>query len=105
MPVDAAAVAGTNQFGHPNTPTEIMNGGICVKKCPESGDDITDTTKFESYSDLTFLISSGMNTSAYSSRDIVNICMPQLRKMEEERPNDYEAYKSVVEEVGDSSYG
>lgn len=46
-----------------------------------------------------------MNTSAYSSRDIVNICMPQLRKMEEERPNDYEAYKSVVEEVGDSSYG
>lgn len=104
MPVTTSA-AQSNQIGHPNSATEIMNGGICVKKCPESGDDITDTTKFESYSDLTFLISSGMNTSAYSSRDIVNICMPQLRKMEEERPNDYEAYKSVVEEVGDSSYG
>lgn len=53
-----------------------MNGGICVKKCPEGGDDITDAAKFESYSSLTSLIDSGVDTSAYSSRDIVDICMP-----------------------------
>jgi hypothetical protein len=53
-----------------------MNGGICVKKCPEGGDDITNLGADWSYSTLTSLIDSGVDTSAYSSRDIVDICMP-----------------------------
>jgi len=92
-------------LGVPSNAKQIMNGGICVKKCPETDDDITDPAKFESYSDLTLLQASGIETKAYSSRDVVGICMPQLRKMETERPDDYEAYKAVVSEVGDSSYG
>jgi hypothetical protein len=89
------------------TSTEIMNGGICVKKCPKGGEEAEDITLLEnwSYSDITSSELSDINPTAYSSRDILDVCMPQLRKMEDERPDDYDAYKTVVEGMGESSYG
>lgn len=84
-----------------------MNGGICVSRCPKGGEEAENINDIEnwSYSDITSSELSSMNPTAYSYRDILDICMPQLRKMETERPDDYDAYKTVVEKAGDSSYG